>query len=640
MTRLLKESFIPVLLVIGAIFVLVFYSHYYAGLNADEVTVIEIPAVSLQKLEEESQLADDETFSQVEKLRHDDPVYREAYQLIKDKQWLQAKESYLRLIKQHATSQAYTDLGYIYYKMGEYPKALNTFTQALDPGPVFIAAYFYRAKTLRRLDEYESSAKDYQTYIKHFPSHFFAQFNLGLLRFKQEDYEQAVVTFKQASQLAPGRKKSKALVFLGRAYQKMGAAFYPQAQQAYTDAIRVYPGNIKPRMAMASLLPDTENGRSEASEIYQQVLKLKPNHAPAFFALAVIYAQQGKSTEALNAYAQAIEFDPSHSSARYNMGLIYLQHKKWQLAADQFFSIIKTNPKHARAHFNLGRSNYRLKHYAQALLNYQAALDLKKGDYPEVVVNQGLIYSAKKDYLTAIKFYKKALRKTPSSARLNYNLGVAYSKLKKSSSALNAFQQAIKYQPDYARAWYNIGLIYGRQDDHIKAIGAYLNAVNLKPQYRSAQLNLAVSYSRSEQFQKAEAVYRQVLESNPRYASAWINLGLVLLEQKNYVEAEDVLMQASQLDTENVRVIGLLARALSRQQKFESASKYYRIALDMDPDSKKYRLEYVRALKQQGEFSQAKLEVQKALKLFPKSKKLKKELKKIESSVNQITGNP
>jgi len=638
MTRLFKESFIPVLMVVGGIFLLVVYSHYVADLDADEVTIIEIPAVSLQQLESESLLADDETFIQVEKQRQDDPHYRQAYQLIKDKQWQQAKTVYLELIKQYGTSQAYTDLGYIYYKSGEYSEALNAFTQALESSPVFIAAYFYRAKTLRKLEKYESSVKDYQTYIQHFPSHFFAHFNLGLLRLKQDDYTQAVASFNQASQLAPGRKKSKALLFLGRAYQKMGKEYFAQAQQAYQTSIRVFPGNIKPRMAMASLLPQTEQGYSEALEIYQQVIQLKPNHAPAHFSMAVIYGEQGKTLDALRAYTRAIEFNPSHSAARYNLGLIFLQQNKWQLAADQFHAVIKTNSQHAKAHFNLGRSNYRLKHYDQALLNYQAALDLKQGDYPEVVVNQGLIYSAKKEYSTAISLYRKALAKNPVSAKLHYNLGVAYSKLKQYKPALNAFQEAIKYRPGYAQAWYNIGLIYGRKDSHQQAIKAYLNAVNIKPDYRSAQLNLAVSYSRSGEYLKSENVYRQVLETSPRYASAWINLGLVLMEQKKYAKAEDVLMQAAQLDAENIRVMGLLAKALSRQQKFVAASQYYRIALDMNPDSKKYRLGYVRVLKQQGEYSQAMLEAQKALKLYPRSKKLKRELREIKLSVNKITG--
>ena len=415
MTRLLNESFIPILLVISSIFLVIFYSNYVADLDADQVTVIEIPSAAIQQGADQELIVEEELFTQVEKLRVDDPVYSDAYQLIRNKQWQKAEKSYLELINLYDTSQARTELGYIYFKLDDYENAADQLVKALNKKTVYLPAYYYRAKNWGKMKSYEAAALDYLTYIKYFPGDFSAHFNLAMIRLKQQQYERAIASFKTASELAPGRKKSKALYFLGKSYQSLGPDSYLDAAQAYQQSIRIFPGNIKPRIGLASLLPDTEQGREEAENIYQQVLLLKPNYSQAHFLLAGIHSRQGNQREAIVAYAKAIEFNPSHIAARFNLGLILLDKKKWSEAADQFQAIMNINPQHARACFNLGRANYRLKNYDQALKNYKTALSLKNGDYPEVAINLGLIYSAKKDYETAIEVYKEALKKHNNS---------------------------------------------------------------------------------------------------------------------------------------------------------------------------------------------------------------------------------
>lgn len=628
MTRIFNESFVPVLLVFVAIFALVFYSNYVADINADVITVIEIPSVSTLQNEDDD-VAIEESFYQVEKLRTIDPVYVDAYERIRNKQWRLAEEDYLLLINKNDTSQARTELGYIYYKQNKYKQADEELKRALKISPTYIAAHFYLAKTLKKLEMYGEAEKSYLRYIKYFPIHFSAHFNVGMIQLKQEEYLKAVDSFEVASGLAPGRSKSKAMYYLGKSYQKLGVGYYDKALDAYQASIRVFPGNVKPRMGLASLLSDDEDGRDQAEEIYLQVINLKANYSPAYLMLAGIYKEQGRVRDAISFYTKAIEYNPANNTSRYNYGLMLLEHKKWTEAADQFHAITRSDSQHEKAYFNLGRANYRLKLYTQALDAYQKALKLKAGDYPEVLVNMGLVYSAKKDYLKAIELYKMALSENDQSAKLYYNIGLAYSKSKKIDDALKAFNQAIKKRPDYYQAWYNIGLIYGRQGNHQSAIEAYSRAINIKPDYRSAQLNLAVSLKRSKRLKEAEDVYREVLESNPRYAAAWINLGLILMEQDLYSDAEEVLFQALELETTNDRVTGFLARSLLKQEKFDDAVKYYRITLDINPLNKKFRLEYVRALKNQGDLLLAKSEVDKAMKLNPDSLSLAKELKKI-----------
>lgn len=629
----------PVLLVVAAIFMLVYYSNYVADLDADQVTVIEIPVhVIQQDSESDDVLADeastDEDIVELAVIRQDEPESDQAYSLLKNKQWKMAENAYLELIKNHDSSQIRADLAYIYYKRKLYEKALLQLSLALKNKPVYLSAYYYRAKIYSRMGDLANAEKDYLLFIKATPQHYYAHFHLAFIKYRQGEYKQAIDYFEQASKLSSGKNKSKALYYLAKSYQRMGEEFYPRARDAYQAAIRLQPGGVNPRLGIARLLPDTKQGRVEAEELYHQILNLKPNEARAYSRLATIYKKQGRDQEAQKAYERAVEFNPSNASTRYNLGLVLLDRKKWQEAADQFQAVVNINSKHARAVFNLGRAYYKLKNYDLALSYYQKALDIRKGDYPEVAINIGLIYSAKKDYQKAIGIYKTALQKNAKSAKLYYNLGLAYIKSGQEEKGMSSYLLAIKYRPEYAQAWYNVAKIHSKKDQYKEAVTAYKKALEIRPGYLYAQLNMAVALSRLGELAQAETVYRQVLAESPRYFSAWVNLGLVLLDQHRDNEAEDVFYQASQLDTEDHKVISLLARALLNQEKLSEAEKYYRIALDMKPDSYRYRLAYIQVLIQREKYDIASIEVKKGIKLFPDDVQIKEENNKINIKLN------
>jgi len=636
MKRMLKlrESFIPVLLVIAGIFLLVYYSNYVADLDAEQVTVIEISSYTAQQADDQNDVmvvdvSEDEENNQIAIMRTDQAEFARAYDLLKAKQWLAAEQVYQDVLKNVESSQARADLAYVYYKMEKYKQALQQLNLALDTKPVYLAVYYYRAKIYAKMSRYDEAEKDYEFFIKRFPQHYYAHFRLGVIKFNRDKHEESVEIFSRAAELASGKNKSKALYYLGKNYQRLGEKFYPEARAAYDASIRIAPAEVNPRMGIASLLPDNEQGRIEAEEIYDQVLKLKPNAPRAYSRLAAIYKKQGRKQEAQAAYEKAVEFNPSYVSARYNLGLLLLAKKKWQEALDQFQAVVNIDANNARAFFNLGRAHYRLKNYEHALSHYQKALTLRKGDYPEVAINLGLIYSAKKEYQKAIDIYKEALLKDPESAKLHYNLGLAFLKSDQIDAAMSSYLLAIKFNPEYEQAWYNVARIHSKNKKYEDAISAYRKALSIKPGYRSAQLNLAVALTRLGKLDQAESVYRQVLSDSPRYFSAWLNLGLVLIDQKRYNEAEDVFYQASQLDAEDDKSISLLAKSLRYQDDLLEAEKYNRIALDMKPDNKRYRLEYIRVLIQQKKYKQARIEAEKGMKLFPKSNLIKKELDNI-----------
>ncbi|HHZ93268.1 TPA: tetratricopeptide repeat protein, partial [Candidatus Poribacteria bacterium] len=62
-----------------------------------------------------------------------------------------------------------------------------------------------------------------------------------------------------------------------------------------------------------------EQGKLEkATEAYQQVIQIQPNHADAYNNLGTVFINQDRIDDAIEAYQQAIRIQPNQGEAYYN----------------------------------------------------------------------------------------------------------------------------------------------------------------------------------------------------------------------------------------------------------------------------------------------------------------------------------
>ena len=101
--------------------------------------------------------------------------------------------------------------------------------------------------------------------------------------------------------------------------------------------------------------------------------------------------------------------------------------------------------------------------------------------------NQGIDYSSRGDYDSAIESFKEALIIDPTFADAYYNLGSLYEFQKKDNDALDAFVQLIKRNPNDNEAAYKIAYIYYRKANYSSAL-SYLSHVPVtSSKYKDAQ---------------------------------------------------------------------------------------------------------------------------------------------------------
>ncbi len=632
--RLLSESFVPVILVLGLLFFIVIYVQYQAEQASTQVKVIDVGSKNLATSingDDNSHMAFDEIHVEAPFI----PELETARALIDSGNWMAAEKIYLAALKNSKTARLRTELGRIYLKQGKINKALVQFDKAILLQPPYPSAWFYRGIIMGRQGDDEAAIKDYNTLLHYIPSHYEGHMNLALIYLKQKKYVEAEKILLELTQKVGGSREAKAQYFLAISYKKqMGDDHKILAIKALKRAIRLKPDYIDARIQMVFIETDikTKAGYEQALEQFKQILELKPNNAPSYFYLARIYSDAKHINEAIDNYRKAIQYNPGYRIARKNMGLLLLKKGRKLEAEEQFRWLINNFPDDSTNHFLLGRVAYGRKQYEDSITSYKEALMLAKGNYPEAHLNLGLTYAKQGNTKAALEQYNNALGNRDHYPQAWFNIGSIHMRNKSWKNAKQAFTVAIEQDQHYEQAWFNLALIHPREKNIDQAIEAYRKALAIRPNYRAAMLNLAVRYSAIKQFDQAIALYQDVLLKEPTYTSAWINLGITYGKIKNYEEAEEALQQAIRLEPENIKPRRKLAQILVILTRFSDAEALLRESIEMDMANVSLRIKLAEALVKSGNIEKAIVEIKTALRLDPNNKILKNKLKKLQNS--------
>jgi len=620
-----QESFVPVMLVVLAIFVSLLFAQYEAAKDADRAIEIVIEDSGQKDVE-----APDEEADVTIAISDHDPERARIFALVENKHWAEAEEAFKSRLVEKESSETLADLGTLYYRQGDFDQAQLYLDKAVAMKPVYAGAYFQRGLLFSKEKELEKAIGDYQQQIKLTPFHFEAHYNLGILQLKTKQYLASVQTFEAAAKLAGGTRKAKVFYNLGLVFHKLGEGYEQQARGAFHSAIRLKPDYIAPRFGLASLEPANKEGWGNTLKLYEIILRLRPNYAQAYFRMGLAYSALGDTKATIKAYRKAIKYDPSYVKAHFNLGLKLIDKRQLTEALQQFEWVLQRNPKHAKSYFNLGRISKYKKDYAAALKYYQKAISLRNGDYPAAMVNMGLIYFGQQKYNQAIKAYNEAIHLRPNYAKAWYQLGLTQLQETMPAEAENSLKIAIKHKANYYQAWTALGGFYVQEDRLNDAVSAYQQALTLRFDYQPAQLALADLYYQQQDYVKALSLYKALLADYPNFGIAWAKLGIVYEAMGQHSEAKKSLLEAIQLNPEDIESKRVLAKVMLTLKQPRKAVELLRTVLEADSGRPELYLEYAETLNASGKTSAARGELEKGLKLDPGNLEIMKAMKMLK----------
>ncbi len=311
--------------------------------------------------------------------------------------------------------------------------------------------------------------------------------------------------------------------------------------------------------------------------------------AMRFAGVGEFYLEKGEIELALEAFRDAIDLDDANVSAKSGYSEALAVKGNDLLLKDQagparsmFLEAIKFDSKNSSAYFGLAEAFASLDQTAEAIANYEKALENDK-DLTEIYVPLGILYYQNGDIAKADDLLTKAVAKTPESPETQFflglvrlaqdknlealaafdkaktldptnadaffNAGEARFKLKQLDAAITDYEKATQLKPTYFDAWFSLGEAHFALGDYPKALIAYDAASKLKNNDWEVFAGLAESFRLTNSYEKAEANYslaRLFLSQKPGYdkarsADLSSKIGLVIGQQCDLNAAKRIM---------------------------------------------------------------------------------------------------
>ena len=190
-----------------------------------------------------------------------------------------------------------------------------------------------------------------------------------------------------------------------------------------------------------------ENKTDIAQQLYNQVLKIDPNHSAALGNLGTIFKNLGNHQRAMNFYEKAIEIKPKCADAHSNLGAVFYQIGENQNAINCFKKVIKIDPNYKNSYYNLGVIYLDLGELEKAKNCYEKAIEIDL-NYADAHNNLGIVFKNLGENEKAKNCYEKAIAINPNNLNTHNNLGKIFYILGEIQKSVNCYERVLKIDPN------------------------------------------------------------------------------------------------------------------------------------------------------------------------------------------------
>ena len=271
--------------------------------------------------------------------------------------------------------------------------------------------------------------ESYRIVLEKFPFFAEAAYSMGLVKFREQDFDEAVENFKKTLELNHFHENARAAI------ENVAKNKFNEGNNSYRR--RDFEG---------------------ALEAYMEVLKIDESFYRAHYQLGVIQAKMGDRTTAINHYQKALDIAPDFYKGYYAMALSQKANSDMQGALSSLESAIKINPGYDKAYGAMGD-----------------------------------IYIEDKNYEKAIAILNTSIQVNPQYTKGYLSLGIAYSDQEKYDLAQPPLEMATSLDPKSYMGWYRLAVVYNAQGDCENAKRAAYKTTDLKAVFGGGWLELGVA---------------------------------------------------------------------------------------------------------------------------------------------------
>jgi tetratricopeptide (TPR) repeat protein len=473
-------------------------------------------------------------------LKSTEEMYHDIQPLVENEWHEAAINAFGKLLESYPEfAPAHSDLGALYYKIGDKEKALNHYEQAvqLEPGTIVFKknlADFYYVEQGR----VEDALKLYVDVLATNPQDVETLLIAGHICVSLRQFDDAKVFYQRVLEIEPGN--ADAGQFLDRLQNN---------DQRKPDA--------KTAEEMYQQIQSMMEGKDPQAIIkaLEELLSTYQDYALAHNDLGVLYYNEGNKEKVLNHYERAVQIESGNITFKKNLAdFYYVEQGRVEDALKLYVDVLAINPEDVETLLITGHICVALHQFDDAKEFYQRVLHIEPwntdaGQCLEKLQNIGQRESEPKtpeemyqqiqslmegnDPQAIIDALKELLRTYPDFALAHNDLGVLYYNAGDKEKALSHYERAAQLQAGNVTFKKNLADFYyveqGRVEDALKL---YVDVLAMNPQDVETLLITGHICVALHQFDDAKVFYNRVVEIEPWNADARRNLETMELKRK------------------------------------------------------------------------------------------------------------
>jgi TolA-binding protein len=528
-----------------------------------------------------------------------------------------ANEEYTRSIQAFEAAEQITNVdpavkrearfqkAWVQYSNQAYEESQANFLSLYEEVPnedIGKEALFWSADAYYNMEEFGPAANQFNQFRQEYPDHELvgpANYSLGWSYFKMGSYDQAIGPLNnflqnyEAPETALYPYDTDTRLRIGDAYYAQDN--YDQAISTYKQALDAEPGGDYALFQIANSYYRSER-TYDAVTTFRRFLETYPESRlsqQAQYNIAYIYLNTGNYSQAVEEFQTVINKYPGSSwaaRAQYNIGDTYYNAGDYEQAIAAYETVMSKYP----------NSDYIIEaangiEYAQTSAGNPDAASSVLEDFleenPQTSMADRLRFrKADKmmqsgNYQGAIDEFQQYMRITNDEELLpdaQFNLASAYEQDNQMSEAVSAYQAVVQEYPDSERAGPSLaalGRITAEQGNNQQSYDYYSQLLEQGGnKFRlEAHIGMGDAQIAMGNISEAEKEYRAALQVDSDHDPANVGLGKVALENGSYQDAQDLLSLVAEANTTEVGAEAqyFIGVAEQRSENYQDAVQAY-----------------------------------------------------------------
>jgi Flp pilus assembly protein TadD len=205
----------------------------------------------------------------------------------------------------------------LYWAAGNRAAALPLAQKAAQKSP---EVAFHWAQIFLRQEEFTAAASLLDSALKVFPDDPQLMLALGVARYGERRFEDAITAFLKVIQLDPSIEQP--YLFLGRVLDQAGSHL-SEITKDYEQWSAANPQNANAKLLLAEALLAQDNRSERAELLLKQAIALQPKSWEAHYQLGLVFETRHEYRPAAAEFEQAIQLNANQPMPHYHLARVY-----------------------------------------------------------------------------------------------------------------------------------------------------------------------------------------------------------------------------------------------------------------------------------------------------------------------------